>query len=633
MAKRNSLRTNTTPGDEMPKAKLTGESLKRASRLFSFMGKHKWKFYLGLFFLLCTGATALVFPQLLGQLMGLIGETNSQGMSKENMQKVAEVVTEDTLLNAANKFGIWIILLLSAQAVASFFRVYFFENATQNMLASLRLATFSHLMRLPMTYFSKNMAAELNSRVSADITQIGETFTTSLAEFFRQFIIVVGGIAIIALTSWKLALLMICVVPPVAILAMLFGRKIRSIAKQLQELVGESNLIVGESLQGIANVKAFTNEGYESKRYQSVADRIILAAMRNARARGTFFAFIIFCLFGSIMLMVWYGVRLKVSGEISAGEMVTFLMTTMFVAASIGGLPEQYAQIQRAIGAADRVFEILNEDGEKINLDENRKRAVLKLRGEVEFNDVKFSYPTRPDFTVLQNVSFSVQQGQTIALVGHSGSGKSTMASMLMRFYNPDSGSISIDGKAVSEYDLTALRENMAIVPQDVLLFGGTIAENIAYGRPGATQEEIADAARKANALNFIESFPDKFNTKVGDRGIQLSGGQRQRIAIARAVLKDPSILILDEATSSLDSESERVVQEALDKLMVGRTSFVIAHRLSTIRNADKIVVIDKGVVVETGTHDELMRIPNGVYRSLNQLQFERTPEDSQAGI
>lgn len=633
MAKRNSLRTNTTPGDEMPKAKLTGESLKRASRLFSFMGKHKWKFYLGLFFLLCTGATALVFPQLLGQLMGLIGETNSQGMSKENMQKVAEVVTEDTLLNAANKFGIWIILLLSAQAVASFFRVYFFENATQNMLASLRLATFSHLMRLPMTYFSKNMAAELNSRVSADITQIGETFTTSLAEFFRQFIIVVGGIAIIALTSWKLALLMICVVPPVAILAMLFGRKIRNIAKQLQELVGESNLIVGESLQGIANVKAFTNEGYESKRYQSVADRIILAAMRNARARGTFFAFIIFCLFGSIMLMVWYGVRLKVSGEISAGEMVTFLMTTMFVAASIGGLPEQYAQIQRAIGAADRVFEILNEDGEKINLDENRKRAVLKLRGEVEFNDVKFSYPTRPEFTVLQNVSFSVQQGQTIALVGHSGSGKSTMAGMLMRFYNPDSGSISIDGKAVSEYDLTALRENMAIVPQDVLLFGGTIAENIAYGRPGATQEEIADAARKANALNFIESFPDKFNTKVGDRGIQLSGGQRQRIAIARAVLKDPSILILDEATSSLDSESERVVQEALDKLMVGRTSFVIAHRLSTIRNADKIVVIDKGVVVETGTHDELMRMPNGVYRSLNQLQFERTPEDSQAGI
>lgn len=633
MAKRNSLRTNASPGDEMPKAKLSGESLRRASRLFAYMGKHKWKFYLGLFFLLCTGATALIFPQLLGQLMGLIGETNSGGMSKENMQKMAEVVTEDTLLQAANKYGIWIIILLSAQAVASFFRVYFFENATQNMLASLRLATFSHLMRLPMTYFSKNMAAELNSRVSADITQIGETFTTSLAEFFRQFIIVVGGIAIIGFTSWKLALLMICVVPPVAILAMLFGRKIRNIAKQLQELVGESNLIVGESLQGISNVKAFTNEGYETKRYRSVADRIIEAAMRNARARGTFFAFIIFCLFGSIMLMVWYGVRLKVSGDISAGEMVTFLMTTMFVAASIGGLPEQYAQIQRAIGAADRVFEILNETAEDINLNESRERAQLKLRGEVEFNNVKFSYPTRPEFTVLQNVSFTARQGETIALVGHSGSGKSTMASMLMRFYNPDSGTISIDGKAVTEYDLTALRENMAIVPQDVLLFGGTIAENIAYGRPGASHDEIVDAARKANALNFIESFPEKFNTKVGDRGIQLSGGQRQRIAIARAVLKDPSILILDEATSSLDSESERIVQEALDKLMIGRTSIVIAHRLSTIRNADKIVVIDKGIVVETGTHDQLMNMHDGVYRGLNQLQFQNMPADSQAGM
>jgi ABC-type multidrug transport system fused ATPase/permease subunit len=623
MAKRGRFQTNTRPEEELPKAKVNAESLRRAARLFSYMGKHKWKFYLGLFFLLCTGATALIFPQLLGQLMGLIGV---EGSSAEAKQQAAELVTEDTLLQAANKFGIWIIILLSAQAVASFFRVYFFENATQNMLASLRLATFSHLMRLPMTFFSKNMAAELNSRVSADVTQIGETFTTSLAEFFRQLIIVIGGIVLIGVTSWKLALLMICVVPPVAILAMLFGRKIRQIAKQLQEHIGESNLIVGESLQGIANVKAFTNEGYEAKRYSNVADKIIAMAMRNARARGMFFAFIIFCLFGSIMLMVWYGVRLKVSGDISAGEMVTFLMTTMFVAASIGGLPEQYAQIQRAIGAADRVFDILGEDAEKISLDENRKRAELKLKGDVEFRNVKFAYPTRKEFTVLEDVAFTAKQGQTIALVGHSGSGKSTMASMLMRFYNPDAGSVTIDGKDVKDYDLTALRENMAIVPQDVLLFGGTIEENIAYGRPGATYEEIVDAARKANALTFIESFPDKFKTKVGDRGIQLSGGQRQRIAIARAVLKDPSILILDEATSSLDSESERVVQEALDKLMVGRTSFVIAHRLSTIRNADKIVVLDKGVVAEAGTHEELIQIKDGVYRSLNNLQFQDSP-------
>lgn len=626
MAKKGRFRTEASAKEDMPKAKLNAESLKRTARLFSYMGKHKWKFYLGMFFLACTGATALVFPMLLGKLMGLIGGGENVAMTQESLSALAPKITEDTLLQAANKFGLWIILLLTGQAIASFFRVYFFENATQNMLARLRLATFSHLMRLPMTFFSKNMAAELNSRISADITQIGETFTTSLAEFFRQFIIVVGGIIIIALTSWKLALVMLCVVPPVAIFAMVFGRKIRNIAKQLQEHIGESNLIVGESLQGIANVKAFTNEGYEAKRYNNVAEKVIAAAMRNARARGMFFAFIIFFLFGSIMLMVWFGVRLKVSGDITSEQMVQFLMMTMFVAASIGGLPEQYAQIQRAIGAADRVFDILNEESEKVNIDATRKRAELKLKGDIEFKGVKFAYPTRQEYTVLENVTFDVKQGQTIALVGHSGSGKSTMAGMLMRFYNPDAGVITIDGKNVSEYDLTALRENMAIVPQDVLLFGGTIAENIAYGRPGATHEEIVDAARKANALNFIDSFPDKFETKVGDRGIQLSGGQRQRIAIARAVLKDPSILILDEATSSLDSESERVVQEALDLLMVGRTSFVIAHRLSTIRNADKIVVLEKGVVAEAGTHEELMQIKDGVYRSLNNLQFQDSP-------
>lgn len=613
----------------MPKAKLNSDSLKKASRLFSYMGKHRWKFYFGLFFLVCTGATALIFPQLLGQLMGLIGKTPDAAATVQDsaaMKEALGTLDEQMLLDAADKFGFWIIILLSAQAIASFFRVYFFENATQNMLASLRLSTFSHLMRLPMTYFSKNMAAELNSRVSADITQIGETFTTALAEFFRQLIIVVGGVILIGYTSWKLALVMLIVIPPVAILAMVFGRKIRGIAKELQENVGESNMIVGESLQGIANVKAFTNEGYEAKRYNKVADKIIAVAMRNARARGTFFAFIIFCLFGSIMLMVWYGVRLKVSGDITPEQMVAFLLTTMFVAASIGGLPEQYAQIQRAVGAADRVFEILNQETEEISLDPNRTRSQLKLKGEVAFNNVAFSYPTRKDFVVLNDISFSAKQGQTIALVGHSGSGKSTMASMLMRFYNPDSGTVVIDGKNALDYNLTELRENMAIVPQDVLLFGGTIAENIAYGRPGASHGEIEDAARKANALSFIESFPDKFETKVGDRGIQLSGGQRQRIAIARAVLKDPSILILDEATSSLDSESERLVQEALDKLMQGRTSFVIAHRLSTIRNADRIVVIDKGVVAESGTHDELMQVQDGVYRSLNNLQFQDSP-------
>lgn len=608
MAKKGRFRTEGKDSEEMPKAKLTGDSLRRAFRLFDYMGRHKWKFYVGIIFLIATGATALIFPRLLGNLLGSIGEKN---LTKEGLQAVA------------NQYGLWVLVVLGAQAVASYFRVYFFESATQQMLASLRISTFSQLTRMPMTFFSKNMAAELNSRVSADITQIGETFTMALAEFFRQLIIVIGGVLLIGFTSWKLALLMLAVVPPVAVVAMIFGRRIRKISREVQDLVGESNLIVGESLQGITNVKAFTNEAYESRRYKTVADKIIGMAMRNARSRGLFFAFIIFCLFGSIMFIVYSGVTLYANGDISSQDMTTFLFMTIFVAASIGGLPEQYAQIQRAVGASERIFDILADTTEVINMDENRKRGLLKIDGKVTFNNVAFSYPTRKEFEVLKNISFSADQGQTIALVGHSGSGKTTIAALLMRFYSPDTGELLIDGKPASEYDLTQLRENMAIVPQDVLLFGGSIKENIAYGKPDATEQEIEEAARKANALQFIESFPDKFNTKVGDRGIQLSGGQRQRIAIARAVLKNPSILILDEATSSLDSESERLVQEALDKLMVGRTSFVIAHRLSTIRNADKIIVIDKGTVVESGTHDELMaNAESGVYQNLVRLQY-----------
>ena len=318
-----------------------------------------------------------------------------------------------------------------------------------------------------------------------------------------------------------------------------------------------------------------------------------------------------------MILMVWIGVRMTVADELSAGQMLSFLFYSLFISASFGGIAEQFAQIQRAMGASDRVFEVLNEQIEV------RFRGRLKLNGAISVQGAAFSYPSRKDFQVLQNINIDVNPGETIAIVGPSGSGKSTIAQLLLRFYEPDKGKILFDGKDAKEYDLTELRENMAIVPQDVLLFAGTIRENIAYGKPGSTNEEIIEAARNANALSFIETFPDKFETKVGDRGIQLSGGQRQRIAIARAVLKNPVILILDEATSSLDSESERIVQEALDKLMIGRTSFVIAHRLATIRKADKIIVIEKGAVVEVGKHDELIAIDNGLYRSLSRLQFQ----------
>jgi len=309
--------------------------------------------------------------------------------------------------------------------------------------------------------------------------------------------------------------------------------------------------------------------------------------------------------------------------ELSTENFGKFMMLSLFVAGSLGGLPEQLASIQRALGATDRVFEIIDDRNEEINLAHRNNLNLNRVKGDLEFKNIKFTYPTRPDFEVLKDVSFSAKAGQTVALVGSSGSGKSTLASMTLRFYEPNGGEYLIDGKKSTDYELTELRDQMAIVPQDVLLFGGTIRDNILYGKPNATEAEVIEAAKQANAYDFIMSFPDKFETLVGDRGIQLSGGQRQRVAIARAVLKNPSILILDEATSSLDSESERLVQEALDKLMIGRTSIVIAHRLSTIRNADKIVVLQKGEVVEMGTHQELMTSTSGLYQKLSKLQYE----------
>jgi len=378
---------------------------------------------------------------------------------------------------------------------------------------------------------------------------------------------------------------------------------------------------VEETLSGITNVKSFANEMYESIRYAKSTESIIEKALQGAKARGFFASFIILALFGSIVGVIWYGARLVNQDEMSFGNLIQFVLYSVFVGASIGGIAEMYAQIQKAIGAAERILEIMDEEAEPYEATNPAK--ISAISGSLKFDNVQFRYPSRPDISVLNGVSFDAKQGETIALVGPSGSGKSTIASMVLRFYNPDSGTITIDGINSKDMGLEFLRNQMAIVPQDVILFGGTIRENIEYGKPGASLEEIISAAKKANAHVFVDGFPEKYDTVVGERGIQLSGGQRQRVAIARAVLKDPRILILDEATSSLDSESERLVQEALDKLMVGRTSIVIAHRLSTIRKADRILVLDKGTITENGRHEELLAKDGGLYRGLLELQMQ----------
>jgi ABC-type multidrug transport system fused ATPase/permease subunit len=471
-----------------------------------------------------------------------------------------------------------------------------------------------------MTFFSQKRVGELNSRISSDITQIQDTLTSTIAEFLRQFILIIGGVILLGTESIKLTLLMLSVVPLIAVAAVIFGRFIRKYSKKVQDQVAESQVIVEETMQGISIVKAFANEWYEIARYDGKIKEIVKIAIKGGKYRGYFASFIIFCLFGAIVAVVWFGVRLSIGGEMSVGQLISFVLYSTFVGASFGGIAELYAQIQKAIGATERVFELLEEIPEKIN--NKHSDSIEKIKGNVSFKNVAFCYPSRKEIQVLKEVSFNADFGQKIAIVGPSGAGKSTIATLLLRFYDIDAGEILIDGKNIYEYDLETLRENMSIVPQDVILFGGTIRENIAYGKPNATEEEINIAAKQANAFNFIEGFPEKFETIVGERGIKLSGGQRQRIAIARALLKNPSILILDEATSSLDSESEKLVQEALEILMEGRTSIIIAHRLSTIRSADQIIVLDNGKINEQGTHQELIGLENGIYKNLSNLQF-----------
>lgn len=595
--------------EDLPKAKLTKTSLKQAFRLFAYLKPDMPRYLLGLLFLGLTSATALAFPKLIGDLVNAATETG---------------------FDAIHSKAIVLMLLLGAQSVFSFLRIYLFAQTTENSLLRLRTDLFGHLIRLPMSYFTQTRVGEINSRISADITQLQDTFSTTLAEFLRQITLVVGGMILISIISFQLTIFMLLLIPGIMVVAIVFGRYIRKISKQAQDQVAVSNTIVQETMQGIVNVKSFANEALEVFRYGKSVREIANLSLKSAFSRGLFASFIILALFGAIVGIVWKATVLMKSGEIQFGEVISFVLYTSFIGASIGGLAELYAQIQKAVGATERIFEILDQIPENINL-KQEKKTTKRLKGHVLFENVQFSYPARADVAVLRGITFDAKQGQQIAIVGPSGAGKSTITQLLLRFYNPDEGSIYIDDKPASEYELTELRNQMALVPQDVILFGGTIRENILYGKPEASLEEVREAAHKANALDFIDRFPEGLDTIVGERGITLSGGQRQRIAIARAVLKDPAILILDEATSSLDSESERLVQDALDQLMQGRTSFVVAHRLATVRKADKILVIDGGKVVESGTHDELVQIEHGVYAGLSKLQFRNQAASTNA--
>ncbi len=586
------------------KRKLNKENFRKLYSIFSYILPHKWTFLLGLVVLAISSTMLMAFPFLSG--------------------KIVDVATGESFyfIDSVNTVAIILISILVAQSLFSFLRVYLFARVSEQSMGDLRYDLYQKMISLPFAFFDKNRTGELMSRVSNDVSTLQGTFTTTLAELIRQIITLVVGIVMILVLAQKLTLFMLATFPVVILAAMFFGRRIRKLSKATQDELAKTNVIVEETLQSISSVKSFTSELFELARYKKTLNNSIDLAIKGSVYRGAFFSFIILALFGSIVAIMWYGANLVQSGDMMPGELVSFVLITIFIGGSIAGLGDLIGQVQKAIGSSERILEILGEESEQ---EISELKELTPVKGDIKYNNVEFSYPTRTDVTVLKNLSLQIEAGKKIALVGHSGAGKSTIAQLLMKFYTPQEGHIAIDGKNINDFELQALRQNIGIVPQEVILFGGTIKENIFYGKPTASVEEIREAARKANALQFIEEFPEGLDTVVGERGVKLSGGQRQRIAIARAILKDPSILILDEATSSLDAESEHLVQQALETLMLGRTTIIIAHRLATIRQVDTIFVLKSGEIVESGSHEELLTYENGVYSNLVRLQLEPT--------
>jgi len=594
-------RTHTADTSNVPKGKINKSGLRNAFRLYKYIKPYRRQYFLGIFFLLGSSLASLAFPKLLGDLVNT-GNNTILGQS-------------------LNQTAILIACVLILQAAFTYFRIVLFVNVTERSLAALRQATYRHLIKLPLHFFERRRVGELNSRISADVILLQETMTSTLAEFIRQIIVITGGITLLAIISIKLTAFMLITLPPCMIAARFFGRFIRKFSKDVQAKLADSNTIIEETLQGIQSVKAFTNEYVEIARYKKKTLEIADLGMTRGKYRGAFSSFIILGLFGAIAAMVWQGSRLLQAGEMVAGDLFSFVIYSVFVGGTISGLANVYTNIQKFMGATEDLFKIYDEEPEDIQ-DLEDIDPKFKMHGKISLKNLNFAYPSRKEQMVLNHINLEIESNKIIALVGHSGAGKSTMASLLLMLHLPPKNTLFFDKIDSHNFPLSALRSQISLVPQDIFLFGGSIGENIAYGKPGASTQEIYEAAQKANALEFIERFPEKFETIVGERGTQLSGGQRQRIAIARAILKDPKILILDEATSSLDSESEQLVQEALEKLMKGRTSIVIAHRLSTIRKADEIVVMEQGKIAEQGTHESLMKITEGKYNKLIQLQY-----------
>jgi ATP-binding cassette subfamily B protein len=522
------------------------------------------------------------------------------------------------LLDSALFALIAIVVMLAG---ASFARFYLVSWIGERVVADLRRDVYARVIALPPSFFEVTRTGEVLSRLTTDTSVLQTVVGSSLSMALRNTLLLIGGMIMLAVTSFKLTAIVILLVPVVLVPILVFGRKVRRLSRLSQDRIADVGHRVDETLNAIPTVQAFARELHETERFSRTVESAFGVAVERIRARAFLTASVILLVFGGIAVVLWMGGHDVLAGDITGGDLAAFVFYAVVVAGSVGAISEVYGDLQRAAGAAERLSELLaSEPG--IRSPALPDRLPRPSPGLVKLDNVTFRYPARPDHPALENITLEAEGGETVALVGPSGAGKSTLFQLLLRFHDPETGTVSVDGVDVRRAPLDMLRERMALVPQEPVIFGDTIAENIRYGRPGANDADVRAAAEAAFATEFIERLPEGFETFVGERGVRLSAGQRQRLAIARAVLKDAPILLLDEATSALDAESEQMVQQALERLMEGRTTLVIAHRLATILKSDRIVVLDQGRIVETGRHDELVK-SGGLYSRLADLQFD----------
>lgn len=607
--------------ESRPARRLGAAERTRLARLLGYTKPYLGALALGMVAVALAGALSLAFPLLVRDLLN---------------SAFAPGVTPAAARGALDRTAVLLFSLMAVQAVFNYFRANLLGRVGEQVVADIRRQLFGHLMRLEVDFFESRKTGEVLSRLTSDVASVQAVVSRALAQLLNQSITLLGGLAVLFVLNWRLTLVMLAVVPPSVLIASLFGRALRQASTRFQDSLARANADAEEAIAGIRVVKSFTAEAFESRRYDVRVDDSLAAALGRVRLRSLFIPTMILGFSAAMAVVLWYGGRLAVTGQLLGGDLVAFLLITVFVAGSLGSFTDLWAQLQESIGASQRIFEILDEQPSLTSgaaagasapatvVESEALAAAAPVPHGIAFEDVWFTYPVG-DRPVLQGIDLTVAPGEVVALVGPSGAGKSTLVGLVPRFFDPTGGKVTFGGVDLRRFALADLRRRIAIVPQETYLFSGSVADNIGYGREGATAAEIRAAADDAYATGFVNELPSGFDTDVGERGVRLSGGQRQRIAIARALLKDPQVLILDEATSSLDSESEALVQAALERLMAGRTTLVIAHRLSTVQSADRIVVLNRGRIIDQGSHRELLA-RGGLYADLYRLQLATGP-------